>query len=63
MRKPHKNGERLDFTQFSMNAHKFLEANLEAGLVARLLTQKKAHPLPEQTQLEGFDFKINRQQK
>lgn len=39
------------------------EANLEAGLVARLLTQKKAHPLPEQTQLEGFDFKINRQQK
>lgn len=39
------------------------EANLEAGLVARILNQKQAHPLPEQKQLEGFDFSIDRQQQ
>lgn len=39
------------------------EANLEAGLVARLLTQKQAHPLPQQKQLEGFDFDIDREQQ
>ncbi|MEL7293420.1 MAG: fatty acid cis/trans isomerase [Pseudomonadota bacterium] len=37
-------------------------ANLEAGLIARMLQQKEAHPLPEQTQLEGFDFAIDRSQ-
>lgn len=39
------------------------EANLEAGLVARLLKQKQAHPLPDQKQLEGFDFNIDREQQ
>ncbi len=39
------------------------EANLEAGLVARLLTQKQMHPLPQQKQLDGFDFSIDRQQQ
>ncbi|WP_417881145.1 fatty acid cis/trans isomerase [Vibrio sp.] len=39
------------------------EANLEAGLVARLLEQKQAHPLPDQKQLEGFDFNIDRNQQ
>ncbi len=38
-------------------------ANLEAGLVARLLKQKQAHPLPQQDQLEGFEFDIDRQQQ
>ena len=38
------------------------EANLQAGLIARLLMQKKNHPLPAQTQLEGFDFSIDRDQ-
>ncbi|KGY14030.1 9-hexadecenoic acid cis-trans isomerase [Vibrio tubiashii] len=37
-------------------------ANLEAGLIARMLMQKEAHPLPEQKQLEGFDFAIDRTQ-
>lgn len=37
-------------------------ANLEAGLIARMLAQKEAHPLPEQAQLEGFDFSIDRTQ-
>ncbi|NRF12850.1 fatty acid cis/trans isomerase [Vibrio coralliilyticus] len=37
-------------------------ANIEAGLVAKMLMQKKAHPLPNQTQLEGFDFSIDRSQ-
>ncbi|KJY84641.1 9-hexadecenoic acid cis-trans isomerase [Vibrio galatheae] len=37
-------------------------ANMEAGLIARMLTQKEAHPLPAQTQLEGFDFSIDRSQ-
>ncbi|SDH01991.1 Fatty acid cis/trans isomerase (CTI) [Vibrio xiamenensis] len=36
--------------------------NLQAGLVARLLMQKEQHPLPQQTQLEGFDFSIDREQ-
>ncbi|WP_428773925.1 fatty acid cis/trans isomerase [Vibrio sp.] len=38
-------------------------ANLDAGLVARLLRQKERHPLPDQTQLEGFDFSIYRDQQ
>lgn len=37
-------------------------ANLEAGLMAKMLMQKEAHPLPEQVQLEGFDFAIDRSQ-
>ncbi|MBD1577379.1 fatty acid cis/trans isomerase [Vibrio sp. S11_S32] len=39
------------------------EANLEAGLVARLLKQKKQHPMTQQDQLEGFDFAIDREQQ
>ena len=39
-----------------------LSANLDAGLISRMLTQKARHPLPETTQLEGFDFSVNRQQ-
>ncbi|MFV8460881.1 fatty acid cis/trans isomerase [Vibrio campbellii] len=38
-------------------------ANLDAGLVSRMLIQKENHPLPEQTQLEGFDFSIDRDQQ
>ncbi|QIA63546.1 9-hexadecenoic acid cis-trans isomerase [Vibrio astriarenae] len=38
-------------------------ANIEAGLVARMLMQKEKHPLPNQEQLEGFDFAIDRQQQ
>ncbi|MBU2899027.1 fatty acid cis/trans isomerase [Vibrio hepatarius] len=38
-------------------------ANIEAGLVAKMLMQKQKHPQPEQTQLEGFDFSINREQQ
>ncbi|MBA5764021.1 fatty acid cis/trans isomerase [Vibrio sp. 404] len=37
-------------------------ANMEAGLVARLLMQKEEHPLPDDVQLEGFDFSIDREQ-
>ncbi|WGK84011.1 fatty acid cis/trans isomerase [Vibrio aestuarianus] len=37
-------------------------ANMEAGLVAKLLMQKETHPLPSQAQLEGFDFSIDREQ-
>lgn len=37
-------------------------ANIEAGLMAKLLMQKEAYPQPEQVQLEGFDFSIDRQQ-
>ncbi|WP_418642963.1 fatty acid cis/trans isomerase [Vibrio chaetopteri] len=39
-----------------------LSGNLDAGLVARMLTQKARHPLPETGQLEGFDFSIDRTQ-
>ncbi|MCA0936384.1 fatty acid cis/trans isomerase [Vibrio alginolyticus] len=39
-----------------------ISANINAGLIARLLTQKERHPLPSQVQLEGFDFSINREQ-
>ncbi|MDW2094954.1 fatty acid cis/trans isomerase, partial [Vibrio sp. 1866] len=39
-----------------------MAANLEAGLIARLLQQKERHPLPDQVQLEGFDFSIDREQ-
>lgn len=37
-------------------------ANIEAGLIARLLIQKEEHPLPDQVQLEGFDFATDREQ-
>ncbi|UUM32691.1 fatty acid cis/trans isomerase [Vibrio japonicus] len=37
-------------------------ANIEAGLIARMLMQKESHPLPQQDQLEGFDFAIDRSQ-
>ncbi|MGF1755078.1 fatty acid cis/trans isomerase, partial [Vibrio makurazakiensis] len=37
-------------------------ANLDAGLMARMLQQKENHPLPQQAQLEGFDFSVDRQQ-
>ncbi|MEF1174243.1 fatty acid cis/trans isomerase, partial [Vibrio sinaloensis] len=37
-------------------------ANLEAGLVAKMLMQKEAHPLPNETQLTGFDFSVDRDQ-
>ncbi len=39
-----------------------MAANLNAGLMARLLVQKEHHPLPSQAQLEGFDFSIDREQ-
>ncbi|EEY46054.1 fatty acid cis/trans isomerase [Vibrio mimicus VM223] len=38
------------------------QANLDAGVMARLLMQKDRHPLPQQVQLEGFDFSIDREQ-
>lgn len=38
-------------------------ANLNAGLVARMLIQKENHPLPDQKQLEGFDFSVDRDQQ
>ncbi|ENM5903425.1 fatty acid cis/trans isomerase [Vibrio mimicus] len=38
------------------------QANLDAGVMARLLMQKDRHPLPQQDQLEGFDFSIDREQ-
>ena len=37
-------------------------ANLEAGLVAKMLMQKEANPLPNETQLTGFDFSVDRNQ-
>ncbi|MFM2588073.1 fatty acid cis/trans isomerase [Vibrio sp. TBV020] len=37
-------------------------ANMQAGLISRMLQQKAAHPLPDQTQLEGFDFAVDRTQ-
>lgn len=37
-------------------------ANIEVGLVARLLMQKQQHPLPDQVQLDDFDFAIDRDQ-
>lgn len=39
------------------------EANIQAGLMARMLKQKELHPLPQQDQLEGFDFSIDREQQ
>lgn len=35
-----------------------MAANLEAGLIARLLQQKERHPLPDQVQLEGLIFRL-----
>ncbi|MDF2155413.1 fatty acid cis/trans isomerase [Vibrio sp. CAU 1672] len=37
-------------------------ANLDAGLIARLLLQKERYPQPDQKQLDGFDFSIDREQ-
>ena len=37
-------------------------ANIEAGLIARMLIQKEMYPQPKQTQLEDFDFSIDRKQ-
>lgn len=39
------------------------QANIEAGLIARMLIQKETHPLPQQDQLEGFDFSIYRDEQ
>lgn len=39
-----------------------MAANMDAGLIARMLQQKEHHPLPDQVQLEGFDFSIDREQ-
>ncbi|WP_375748191.1 fatty acid cis/trans isomerase [Vibrio sp. HN007] len=36
------------------------DANLQAGLMAKMLVQKENNPLPQQDQLEGFDFSIYR---
>ncbi|MDA9557109.1 fatty acid cis/trans isomerase [Vibrio sp.] len=38
------------------------EANLHAGVMARLLQQKQTNPLPDVEVLEGFDFNIDRVQ-
>ncbi|WP_295892181.1 fatty acid cis/trans isomerase [uncultured Vibrio sp.] len=38
-------------------------ANVQASLIARMLQQKENHPLPQETQLQGFDFSISRQQE
>jgi len=38
-------------------------ANIDAGLVARMLMQKEQHPQPTDTQLKGFDFSTNRQEQ
>ncbi|MDW2083689.1 fatty acid cis/trans isomerase, partial [Vibrio sp. 1640] len=46
-----------------LNEHdQSIAANLEAGHIARLLQQKESHRVPEQVQLEGFDFSIDREQ-
>ncbi|WP_413283364.1 fatty acid cis/trans isomerase [Vibrio sp. MA40-2] len=39
------------------------QANLEAGLMAKMLLQKELYPLPEKDQLEGFDFSIYRNEQ
>ncbi|WED24337.1 fatty acid cis/trans isomerase [Vibrio sp. JC009] len=39
------------------------EANIEAGLMAKMLIQKENHPLPQQDQLEGFDFSLYRDEQ
>ncbi|MCG7496504.1 fatty acid cis/trans isomerase [Vibrio sp. Of7-15] len=38
-------------------------ANLEAGVMARMLTLKLNNPLPQDNQLEGFDFSTDRDQQ
>ncbi len=38
------------------------DANIQAGVMAQLLLQKEAHPLPKQDQLEDFDFGLYRDQ-
>lgn len=53
----------LEFHPVLNEREQISRANLDAGLVARLLKQKELHPLPEQTQLESFDFSINREQQ
>ncbi|WP_117234120.1 fatty acid cis/trans isomerase [Vibrio maerlii] len=37
-------------------------ANLEAGVMAKMLAQKELYPQPQQDQLEGFDFAVDRTQ-
>ncbi len=53
----------LDFHPVLNEREQNAEANLEAGLVARLLKQKELHPQQQQDQLEGFDFSIYRDQQ
>ncbi len=53
----------LDFHPVLNEREQNAEANLEAGLVARLLKQKELHPQQQQDQLEGFDFSIYREQQ
>lgn len=38
-------------------------ANLEAGLMAKMLAQKERYPLPNTKQLEGFDFSLYRDEQ
>jgi len=39
------------------------QANLDAGLMAKMLIQKQTYPQQEQDQLEGFDFSIYREEQ
>ena len=52
-----------DFHPILNEREQIASANLDAGLVARMLVQKENHPLPDETQLEGFDFATDRQQQ
>ncbi|NOH98890.1 fatty acid cis/trans isomerase [Vibrio sp. 99-70-13A1] len=52
-----------DFHPILNERAQIASANLDAGLVARMLVQKENHPLPDETQLEGFDFATDRQQQ
>ncbi|MGR5346846.1 fatty acid cis/trans isomerase [Vibrio mediterranei] len=52
----------LGFTPVLNERKQSLAANLDAGLVSRMISQKVRHPLPETKQLEGFDFSIAREQ-
>ena len=38
-------------------------ANLDAGLMAKMLMQKEKHPLPQQDQLKDFDFSLYRDEQ
>lgn len=39
------------------------QTNIEVGLMAKMLAQKEAYPLPKQDQLEGFDFSLYRNEQ